>query len=67
MSEERDWKKFGYGIVLRICAAPTMEKLQNLLTLHADNLEGYKAWNPVKHQQLMELVSEKRAELFKQQ
>lgn len=61
----RDWRKFGYGIIERICAAPSIEKLENLLTLHADNLEGYKAWNTKKHEQLMDLIRETRAELFK--
>lgn len=63
MTEERDWRQFGYGIIERICAATTIEKVDQLLTLHAENLEGYKAWNPEKHADLMVLIDETRNEL----
>ena len=62
---ERDWKRFGYGIIERINAAPSIERLEQLMALHRDNLEAYKGWNATKHAQLMDLVSEKRAELVK--
>jgi hypothetical protein len=60
---ERDWRAFGYGIVLRVAAAPSLLKLEHLLQIHSDNLVGYRKWSPEKYDQLMVLVAESRAEL----
>lgn len=59
----RDWKAFGYGIVLRLATAPTLLKLEHLLQIHSDNLVGYRKWNREKYDQLMLLVAESRTEL----
>jgi hypothetical protein len=60
---ERDWAKFGAEAVNRIMDTQSLERLDHFVSVNEKHLVGYKAWNAEKHQQLLELINERRKEL----